>query len=214
MSIFEKYFKEKYNPLRPSTFIIKVKANTNGELDDLKRLTSFLDEYYKNPPVTQRIKHYAAGVFFVHKCPICDNPLLYREKPNPDYHKTCGKIECRHKFNYLSTAESMKEKYGVENISQTKEWNEKVKSTNLRKRGVEWNTQRIELIDARRASWKENKEDQIAARIATNQKKYGSDYAIQNKEVKEKFKKSINNSEDLSDITSLRIQTSKKNNEQ
>jgi hypothetical protein len=108
MSSFEKTFEEKYNPIRPTSFIVRLKKNVNGELDELKEMTSFLDEHYTNPAITQRLFHYVKQDFFIYECPVCSSPLMYREKTNADYLKTCGKDECRKKQNHISTQKGIK----------------------------------------------------------------------------------------------------------
>lgn len=186
MSSFEKLFNEKYNPARPTAFIVKLKRNDNEELNDLIRRTSFLDSSYDNVCVNQRLWHYVNKYNEVKNCPICKNPLFYRETPNRGYIKTCGATECKKKQNQLSTSSTIKTKYGVDNISQTKEWREKVKSTNLERRGVEWNTQDNNFKLARKLAWEENKEDILNKRVITNNKIYGCDWVTQNEDVKQK----------------------------
>lgn len=200
MSSFKSLFDKKYNSIRPTAFIVKVKRNLNGELDDLKSITKFLDAHYENPPITQRITHYVKSDFSAYSCPVCNKPLLYREKPNPGYHKTCGNADCRNTQNYLSTQKAMQEKYGVENISQTSLWREKVKATNLDRRGVEWNTQTQKLIEARQESWQKNKEAQLEKRYETNIQRYGVEHVTQSDEVKRKVKESMKTSYEFSTV--------------
>jgi len=191
---FQKLFEEKYNPRTPTPFIVKLKANSNGELDELTSLTVFLDSYYSKPPLTQRLNHFVRQSFSIDKCPICDKPLFYREKPNPGYLKTCGGKDCKNAQNYAATQKSIKEKYGVENISQTSQWRDKVKATNMERRGVEWNTQTDVFIKLRQDSWQKNKKSQLEKRCKTNLEKYEVEYATQSSEVKSKVKKSMKTS--------------------
>jgi len=184
-----------YNEKRPTAFIVKIKKNKNGELDELSQFTQFLDESYESPPITQRIKHYAANDFAIHTCPICQEPLAFREKPNPGYLKTCGTDECQRKQNYLATKESLIKTRGVENISQTNEWRERVKITNMERRGVEWNTQTEECIKKRKDKWNSSKEEIIKKRKSTNIKKYGASHHLNNLEINEKHRNSISSSE-------------------
>jgi hypothetical protein len=184
-----------YNKKRPTAFVIKIKKNKNGELDELLQFTQFLDESYESPPITQRIKHYAANDFAIHACPICQEPLSFREKPNPGYLKTCGTDECQRKQNYLATKESLIKTRGVENISQTKEWREKVKATNIERRGVEWNTQTEECVKKRKEKWETSKEEIIEKRRNSNVKKYGAAHHFNNQDINDKLKSSIRNSQ-------------------
>jgi hypothetical protein len=191
MSSLEKAFAT-YNEKRPTAFVVKVKRNENGELDELIQLTLFLDSSYSSPPAIQRIKHYISKEFILHTCPICKNPLAFREKPNPGYLKTCGSSECHKKQNSQATKEGIISKYGVENISQTKQWSEKVKQTNLERRGVEWNTQADTCIKKRKERWKECKEEILKKRKRTNLEKYGTEFANQNPEINNKLRSSMN----------------------
>lgn len=186
--------KSSYNPKRPSAYYTKVKKNSNGELDELLKITSFLNSHYIDITVNQRLHHYLRDEMFVYVCPICVGALEYRVNPNPNYKKTCGAVDCNKKFNYTATANTIKQKYGFGNISQTEYWKNKVKDTNIKKYGVEWNTQSIKLLEARKQSWVDNKEKQIERRKATNIKKYGTAHALQNESVKEKLKKSLRES--------------------
>jgi hypothetical protein len=197
MSSFEKTFEEKYNPIRPTSFIVRLKKNVNGELDELKEMTSFLDEHYTNPAITQRLFHYVKQDFFIYECPVCSSPLMYREKTNADYLKTCGKDECRKKQNHISTQKGIKEKYGVDNISQTSFWKEKVRSTNIERRGVEWNTQSKEFIKARDAAWESNKSSRLKKKVETNMQRYGVEHPLMNKEIANKSKETMKNSYDF-----------------
>jgi len=190
MSALKSLFETTYNEKRPSAFIVKLKKNKNGELDELKEYTQFLDNYYENPPVNQRLVHYIKQDFHIYSCKVCGLPCYHGKY----YYHTCNDDACKRKYNYIATKEAIKKKYGVENISQTSEWKEKVSTTNLKRRGVKWNTQSKELIDARKKSWKENKEEQLEKRYITNNTKYGYSHAIQNEDVKEKHIKSLHSS--------------------
>lgn len=197
---FQKLFKEKYNPKTPTPFIVKLKANSNGELDELTSLTVFLDSYYSKPPLTQRLNHFVRQSFSIDKCPICNKPLYYREKPNPGYLKTCGDKDCKNAQNYVSTKKTIKEKYSVENISQTSQWRDKVKATNMKKRGAEWNTQTGDFVKLRQESWQKNKESQLEKRYKTNLKRYGVKHATQSSEVNLKVKESMKTSYEFKEV--------------
>lgn len=172
MSTLQEYFKNNFNSKRPSTFVTSIKRNKNGMLDELISLTSFLDRAYSDPPVNQRIFHFINGVDQVLKCPYCANPL--RPKPynarliGEYYTGTCESLECRKKLNSDNSRKGCLEKHGVVNISQTPQWREKVKKTNIERRGVEWNTQSRTFLDSL-------KEQSLA--------KYGVPHPMQNEKV-------------------------------
>lgn len=192
MSALLVYSKTKFNSKRPSSFILALKNNKNGMLDELLEITSFLNEFYQEPTIKQRLYHFLNNKD-LQVCPYCSKPCKpytcnQRLIGDNFYMKTCGDESCSKKYVQEQTQIGIKEKYGVENISQTKEWREKVRKTNISKRGVEWNTQSSKLIDARKESWKENKDEILEKRYKTTQEKYGVKHVLQSKEVKEKAK--------------------------
>lgn len=211
MSSFEKLFEEKYNPVRPTSFIVRLKKNVNKELDELKEITSFLDKEYSDPAITQRLFHYVKQDLFVYECPVCSSPLMYRKEPNADYLKTCGKDECRKKQNRASTQKGIKEKYGVDNISQTSMWKEKVRSTNIERRGVEWNTQSKDFIEARDAAWESKKSSRLKKKVETNIQRYGVEHPSMNRDVANKSKETMKNSHDF---IFTRLENAKKTNQE
>lgn len=81
--------------------------------------------------------------------------------------------ECFYKKRTDITKKSNKEKYGVEFVSQVKEFREKAEETMLEKYGVKYTTQSKELYD----KMKHN-----------NMEKYGCEYIMQNKDFKQKVK--------------------------
>lgn len=177
MSKLQEYFKNRFNAKRPSTFVTTVKRNKDGMLDELTTKTLFLDQAYAEPAVNQRLFHFINNIDHVLKCAYCQNPLQpkpYNARLVGEYYNgTCDNLECRKRLNSDNSIKGCLEKHGVVNISQTNEWREKVKKTNLERRGVEWNTQSIDLIDAVRASISENKEKINEKRRKTCIEKYG-----------------------------------------
>lgn len=150
MSNLSKYFNDCFNPKRPSTFVVSVKSNKNGMLTELIELTSFLDEKYSEISVNQRLYHFINNVSTVKYCKYCGLPLIVKpynaRLVGSFYQGTCGNAKCRKKLNVEQTELGVLKKYGVSNISKTKEWHDKVKATNLKNRGVEWNTQSPDFI--------------------------------------------------------------------
>jgi hypothetical protein len=192
MSALNLYTKTKFNPKRPTGFILAIKNNKDGMLDELFEITSFLNRFYQEPTIKQRLYHFLNSKG-LQSCPYCNKPCKpythnQRLIGHDYYMKTCGDVECNKKYNQEQTQIVIKEKYGVDNISQTKEWREKVKKTNIRKRGVEWNTQAPEFINARKESWKENKDEILEKRYITTQERYGVKHVLQSEDIKKKIK--------------------------
>lgn len=83
------------------------------------------------------------------------------------------------------------EKYGVENVFQSKEVKEKIKQDNIEKFGVEYNFQRADVIDKIKQTKLERYGDagyhNIEKMKETDFKKYGG-YHISNEQVREKIK--------------------------
>lgn len=139
------YIKDNFNPKRPSTSIVVIKKNKFGMLDELENETSFLLGHYSDITVNQMMYHYINNVSDVLECPNCGSPRKakkYNARITGEfYQETCGKTECKNKIGHINSKKGIQKKYGVDNISQTEYWREKVKATNLERRGVEWNTQ-------------------------------------------------------------------------
>lgn len=172
MSKLREYLKNNFSAKRPSTFVVSVKRNKDGMLDELNLATSFLNEAYSNPSVNQRLFHFINDVNTVLTCKYCQNPLqpkLYNARLTGKYYNgTCKNLECRKKLNSDNSRNGCLEKHGVVNISQTEQWREKVKRTNLERRGVEWNTQSKEFLETFRN---------------ISLKKYGANHPMQNEKV-------------------------------
>lgn len=162
----------------------------------LIELTSFLSD---DVTIGRRVYHIINELQEIPQCPYCKNHKKWadaREYSLCGYINTCEENQCKEKYHKEFNLPSINVKriYGVNNYSQTNEWKEKVKETNLRTKGVEWNTQSNELIEARRKSWKENKDEQLTKRIETNKERYNCEHGLQNKEVRKKIMKTwLNN---------------------
>jgi hypothetical protein len=154
MSQLKEYISNNFSNKRPSTCIVNLKKNKDGMLDELEKATCFLNEYYKEISVNQRLHHYLNGIHYAKLCKYCKKPLQIKpfnaRISGEFYNGTCDSKECRSKFNGDQSRKGFLEKHGVENISQTPEWREKVKKTNLERRGVEWNTQSKEFQEISR----------------------------------------------------------------
>jgi hypothetical protein len=158
MSQLSQYLKTQFNPSRPTSAILMLKKNKDGTLDELLEATSFLDEQYSEVTINQRLYHYINQIDYVLTCGYCGIPRAVKEKnariisshTNPKlqghYITTCSNIECKKKHNLVKTEDGVMKKHGVKNISQTPQWREKVRATNLERRGVEWNTQSTDFL--------------------------------------------------------------------
>jgi len=197
MSHLSQYLKTQFNPSRPTSAILMLKKNKDGMLDELLEATSFLDEYYSEITTNQRLYHYINQIDYVLTCGYCGKPRSVKERNarivsshiNPKlqghYITTCSSIECKKKHNLIKTEDGVMKKHGVKNISQTPEWREKVQATNLERRGVKWNTQSVNLIDAVRASLSKNKEKINEKRRKTCIEKYGVNSFCKTKKFKD-----------------------------
>lgn len=191
MSNLDTYLKTKFNPKRPTGLILALKRNTNNMLNELVEATSFLEKHYLEPSIKQRAYHYLnklddSELF----CKYCGDlrqirPVNARMTGDLFYTVTCNSDECKNKYNYEQTEKGVLKKYGVNNISQTQLWHDKVKATNLERRGVEWNTQSKKLIEAVKQSMKLNKNDIVAKRKETCYKKYGKSSFLETNECKQ-----------------------------
>jgi len=127
-------------------------------------------------------------------CPVCGKRL--KNITHQYCSLSCMKRDPKIQEKYEETC--MK-KYGVKNAAASKEIQEKIKKTNLERRGVEYNFQDREVKDKIKESWMEkygvdnpNKSKEVRDKICkTNKEKYGVEYTFQAKEVKEKIKEKV-----------------------
>jgi hypothetical protein len=136
-------------------------------LNELEQRTLFLNSQYDFVSPQQRFYH----IWFqqeLEQCPYCSKPkrfsnifsiIKYRvpgTKNYTNYYGTCDFINCKNQYLKDRTKESIKAKYGVDNISQTKEWHDKIKVSNLEKYGTEWQTQSENFKMKSEETWMEN----------------------------------------------------------
>ena len=206
MSQLSQYLKTKFNPKRPTSAILVLKKNKDNMLDELFAATSFLDLEYLNITINQRLYHYINQINHILTCEYCGMPKAVKEKnariisahANPNvqghYIATCSSVECKKKHNLIKTEDGIMKKHGVKNISQTTQWKEKVRTTNLERRGVEWNTQSKDFILKCQAALNANRESVNDKRRVTYVKrsfeKYGTCHPRQNASI---FSKSHGN---------------------
>lgn len=147
--------------------------------------TSLL-KYTNDIDLQEKIKNLGSVAFSYHflknswekpQCCVCN---LYPTKWNPalrNYSFTCSKV-CQ-KANVQTVVKrtsTIKQKYGVDNISQLSAVKEKKKETTLKNFGVEHPSQ-SEIV--------KNKQKQ------TSIERYGVEFALQNKKTREKIKKTV-----------------------
>jgi len=168
--------------------------------------TKFLDEYYHDISIEQRLYHVWFNDYDIKKCHICNNPLKYSGKfsmydniSGKNYHKTCGNDTCRKIQNTEATKNAIFEKYGVNNISKLDSIKNKKVKTHLKNYGTEQpfqsehfkqKTKETSLKKYGTKHHLQNKE-QLSKQNSTCFEKYGTKYAIQNKDVKEKALKTM-----------------------
>ena len=107
--------------------------------------------------------------------------------------------ECFYKKRTDITKKSNKEKYGVEFVSQVKEFREKAEETMLEKYGVKYPTQSKELYDKMKHNNMEKygcehimQNDNFKQKVKdTNKEKYGVECSLQGEEIKKKSKNTI-----------------------
>lgn len=107
-----------------------IRCKSKGLLDQVLELTSFLNLHYDPIPWKQRFRHILDQTFELQLCIICKKPnkLGYSDMYNKTCSKECNKIYCKNLF---------KKKYGVDNYSKTKEFKEKLVSSNNSNFGVD-----------------------------------------------------------------------------
>lgn len=156
-----------------ATFINTI--NNDVEFQNyLQHVTYYLDDLYTNITHNQRLFH----IFFktgVQKCkcgkilPWNKNNRFSKNILLNNYNKTCGDTACLKDASSFKT--SCIKNYGVENISQTAEWKDKVKSSNLEKFGTEWQFQSENCKQKSKKTWLE---------------KYGTEHHASSQQTKDK----------------------------
>ena len=150
---------------------------TEEELFDIQNTVRHLD-VYKYGNFSEIRACYINMTSEQQYCPVCGKKCSYDRHAKNTYNIFCsrncklskdGQIIEKQKAN-----DTIKEKYGVENISQLEEIKEKKRKTCMKNHGVDYPTQSKEVMEKIKQSVNE---------------KYGVDYVSQLEEVKEKRKK-------------------------
>jgi hypothetical protein len=154
-------FRDKTNGKAFGGLLQKIEKDPNLMLE-LKTVTNFLDSNYSTIPIQQRFFHVWFNITEIEQCPCCQSPKRFsgkfsiNDKKNVNYHGTCSSIECQKKYCQVQTMKAIQEKYGVDNISQTKDWHDKIKASNLIKFGTEWQTQSENFKIKTKETWLNN----------------------------------------------------------
>lgn len=139
---------------------------------------------------------YGSNFLIRAKCDYCENEINIKYKLYNKSIKTGGKFTCSRKCGAIKSKESNIEKYGVGNISQISEIQEKKKITSLEKYGVEYSFQSDEIKDKIKLTNIDRygfdsavKSDVVKNKTKeTNLKKYGTEYALQSDIIRNKSK--------------------------
>lgn len=219
MEKFEQQIQEAKSKKNLAAFIIKINKDIDFQ-NYLKNKTLYLNENYNNVTINQRLYHlyYNCGLEI---CPICNKPKKWNIKnkfsakhKTLNYNRTCGSTSCK------LTASNFKnitfKKYGVENISQTDLWKNKIKNTyqtkyntdyyfqtdefkekfiitNLKKRGTKHHLQTQECLNKQKQTnlkkygFECNLQD-VKKREKTCLEKYGETSPMKTEQIKEKVK--------------------------
>jgi hypothetical protein len=174
------------------------KKNIENYKDRIIEETSFLNEFYENFNITQRLYHIWTDTNTPLFCE-CGSPLKV-SSVNYDkitsYYDFCKNTECRKKVINQKRRNTTLEQYGTANVAQCKKVQEKMKQTCLERYGVESALQSTEIFLKTRQTLKDrygvdnpSQSDEIKKRkIDTCQKNLGVDFPMQSKEVLNKRK--------------------------
>lgn len=148
---------------------------------ELTGLTNFLDLYYSDISIQQRLYHLWFNRLEIERCPYCGKPRRFFNKFSTDRHKsrcnysckTCQDQKCKTLYIKVTTADQLYEKYGVTNPADIPGWLDKVKDGTRKKYGVDFYMQ---AGDFKKKS------------METNLQKYGVEHVLQNDEVMSRLK--------------------------
>jgi hypothetical protein len=179
----------------------KGRSSLNANIRNSKIVQNYIlletDYLINNETFSERIFHIANNYFSTPICPICQiNKLKFN--PNKwDYNKSCS-IKCgaNHPERSIKTITTNLEKYGVENVYQSKEVKQKIKETNLRNIGFEYYTQtkkfkehcrklNLEKYGVENYSQTQEFKDKVKS---TSLEKYGVEHVTQSQEFKDRLK--------------------------
>ena len=185
-----------------------LKKNNIGLYSEIINRTEFLDNgAYKGKtvPILYRLYCLEHNLTSSPTCshPNCNNPVKWdctRRLPSAFCCRGCNNSDP----NMVSRVkQAILNKYGVENVLQSKEIKDKIRNTNLEKYGVEWSTQRSDVkekVSSTKMNYTNERNNEInEKRKTTCLEKYGVEYVSQNDDVKKTI------------IQSKRIKTLEKN---
>lgn len=195
--------------VRPSAL-----KRSNPELvDEIIQLTSFLPE---GSPIKRRMWHVSNSYMYIPVCSNCNEEQIYFRL------RTCSYIDCcrschkkREQINresanlskYGTTStlrtpnairlskETIQQKYGVDNVSQSAEIRRKIINTNIQRHGTDNPSKSEEIKKRKAATCLKNigvdnplKDESIRDRIrSTNLRKYGTEIPVHSGEIRAKI---------------------------
>lgn len=154
-------------------------------------ISNIMLEYLKNrfqdsDSIEESLYRLKYGIYEKPKCERCGKPTKFSLlKNHGHFNKFCSRA-CQIDNDKIKKA--VKEKYGVDNISQLDSVKKKVKNTNIKRYGVENVFNTPERIQKSINTRKENKESWINKIKETNLIKYGVDNPAKSECIQEKIK--------------------------
>jgi hypothetical protein len=187
------------------SYLFQISKNED-EVQQLRLLTTFLDDHYVSPSLQQRFYHVWFKFYQIEKCPFCEKPRKFSKIPKfsidryglkptntVNYYGTCMSDDCSKKYNLQRTQESLLEKYGTTNIMKIQGSVDKIKETNRKKYGSDFYTETDEFKKKTKETFEKKygghptklKETQDRKK-KTNLERYGHEHSLNNPEIKEK----------------------------
>jgi len=151
---------------------IRKNGTLYNEYLELLEFTNFLPV---NTSVKERLYYVEHNINKIVKCHTCEKKANWsnRGKNKNTYKKYCSVCAYKSPERYKKIKQTNLNRYGVENVLQSKEVKDKIKQTNLERYGVEHALQSKEVKDKIKK---------------TNLERYGVEHTLQSKEVKDKIK--------------------------
>lgn len=162
---------------------------TEGLIEHLREKTEFLDFYYKDPTILQRLR-YLFEFNEIEFC-SCGEPRSWRNFIK-GYNKTCGSLKCSSDQNTISRKEFYQKKYGVDHFFITEEFKSKYKSKMIEKYGVDNPSKSKEVIDKIKNTNKIRYGEDSWLKIEGNKKKLSEKIAENHRTEREKKIKESN----------------------
>lgn len=187
------------------SYLFQISKNED-EVQQLRLLTTFLDDHYVSPSLQQRFYHVWFNYYDFERCPYCNNPRKFSKIPkfsidryglkptnSVNYYTTCMSVDCSKRYNLERTQKVLLEKYGTTNPMKIPGVFDKIKETNNNKYGSDFfmgtsdfKKKTKETFEKKYGGHPTKLKETQDRKKKTNLERYGHEHSLNNPEIKEK----------------------------